>query len=112
MIKYTEAITKRVRLRDAIPLRTPFTLHIDPTNVCNWGRRSMRRMMRSSTCRADGGDAQGLNIWNGERLKHIRRLHLMGRRAEIPSCRNCQVLQGSRNQTVDSLDEVPPSILD
>ena len=53
-----------------------------------------------------------VEIWNGERLKNIRRLHLTGRRGEISSCRNCQVLQGSRNQSVDSLDDVSPSILD
>ncbi len=34
-------------------------------------------------------------IWNGEQLKEIRRLHITGNRSQIPVCRNCQYVNGT-----------------
>jgi MoaA/NifB/PqqE/SkfB family radical SAM enzyme len=36
LIKPSSGVDDRVRLADAIPLRTPFTLNIFPTNLCNF----------------------------------------------------------------------------
>lgn len=36
MEKYTNLKNNRVSLKDAIPLETPFTLFVDPTNRCNF----------------------------------------------------------------------------
>ena len=36
MEKYTELKNQRLSLKDAIPLNTPFTLFVDPTNWCNF----------------------------------------------------------------------------
>ncbi len=43
-----------------------------------------------------------LNIWNGEKLARIHRLHLEGRRKELASCKDCQVLWTS----TDSVDDL------
>jgi radical SAM protein with 4Fe4S-binding SPASM domain len=42
------------------------------------------------------------DIWHGERLRAFRRMHIEGRRAENPSCRNCQVLYNSPDN-IDAL---------
>lgn len=41
-------------------------------------------------------------IWQGERLRAFRRMHIEGRRHENPSCRNCMVLYNSP----DNIDEL------
>lgn len=49
------------------------------------------------------------DIWNGEKLKNIRRIHLEHRREVIDACRFCQVLSDKES---DNLDDVPVTILD
>ena len=50
-----------------------------------------------------------VDIWNGEPLKRIRRLHLDGKRSEISSCKNCMQLPLDER---DSLDDVSSKILE
>jgi len=38
------------------------------------------------------------DIWNGDRMKEFRMLHLKGERSKIKVCANCQYLQGLDNQ--------------
>ena len=41
-------------------------------------------------------------IWTGEKLKNIQRLHLSGRRSELAACANCDVIFSSPDN-IDSL---------
>ena len=36
MKKYSDLSATRTELRDVVPLDTPYALHIDPTNFCNF----------------------------------------------------------------------------
>ena len=36
MIKYSDLTTMRTKLRDVVPLDTPYALYIEPTNFCNF----------------------------------------------------------------------------
>lgn len=49
-------------------------------------------------------------IWHGERLRAFRRMHIEGRRAENPSCRNCMVLYNSPDN-IDALAARDPERL-
>lgn len=42
-------------------------------------------------------------IWNGQRLREFRKMHLEGRKAENKSCRNCTYLYTSP----DNIDNLP-----
>lgn len=50
------------------------------------------------------------SIWRGERLRQFRRMHIEGRRAENPSCRNCKVLYNSPDN-IDALAAGDPERL-
>lgn len=48
-------------------------------------------------------------IWNGERLKHLRMLHLKGLKSEIDSCRQCKRIPLDKR---DYLDDISNEIIE
>ena len=51
-----------------------------------------------------------LDIWNGEKLKSLRMLHLSGKREQIPSCCNCDYMKGFPEFT--NLDRFSDTLID
>ena len=49
------------------------------------------------------------NVWNGERLKEFRILHLKGEREKIGPCKNCDYLKGKKPE--DNIDSVLSKLL-
>ena len=49
------------------------------------------------------------DIWHGEKLKRIRRIHLEHHREDIPACRYCQ---GLSTKAEDNLDDVSVEVLE
>lgn len=49
-----------------------------------------------------------LDIWHGERLAAIQRLHLEGRRTELSTCSTCETLWTNK----DSIDSLTPEVFD
>ncbi len=79
--KYSHLKSQRVRLRDAIPLAKPFTVLLEPTNICNFKCRCCfqnepdlysclpRGRMKFRDFRKIADD---LAAWEGDRFKVIR----------------------------------------
>lgn len=53
-----------------------------------------------------------LQIWQGERLKKLRALHLTGKRFLNDACKNCEKLPSGEAYILDNLDDVLPEVLD
>jgi len=49
------------------------------------------------------------DVWNGERLKEFRILHLKGERSKIGPCKNCDYIKGKKPQ--DNIDSVRDKLL-
>lgn len=48
------------------------------------------------------------DIWNGEKIREIQKIHLLGNKDKIKICRNCESLNGS---TIDNIDGCAEKIL-
>ena len=53
-----------------------------------------------------------IEIWQGERLKKLRLLHLEGKRFLNDACKNCEKLPCGEAYKLDDLDAVLPEVLD
>mgnify|MGYP001296314081 CR=1 FL=1 len=51
------------------------------------------------------------DVWNGEKLKNFRLLHLKGRRCEIGPCKNCDYLKTKGEVSHHQLDPVKDKLL-
>lgn len=83
----------------------PFTnlaINSDGTVVCccvDWTR---------GTCVGNINKESLKDIWYGEKLKNLRKIHLEGKRYELSCCKNCQQLP---RHIMDNLDGVSSEIL-
>lgn len=87
-----------------VPCQYPFTtISINPDGSCiiccvDWTRKTYIGDVTKQSLK---------DIWNGDKLREIRKLHLDGKRCEISACKNCTRLPvfmaGHDNDKLDTL---------
>jgi radical SAM protein with 4Fe4S-binding SPASM domain len=100
-VAFTASIRDMTQVLNSRAGTSPNKKCIEPiTEACDWPTRQFLVDGRGNVvkCCADGlnTDYMGnviresvMNIWNGEKYKHVRKLLAEGRRAELPGCREC-----------------------